>query len=298
VQVSGRSWALIPPTEPRVARWCSIGSLLSILIFAPIVYVVFVVAASLSALVAFHILVPIVAGLGLIIAPITVYSVWYLPHGSPFLRMALMNVKSALFSRPVDLVIAADLMKVGEIKPKRAMELCIPAVPLNIRIPAAFEEEFKGDPLVGNTMAFRIADSIGASITGLPGAKPKTPFEEGENPVEYVMDRLNDIYPPIYELWDDKQSDLALARFCVAGLGAHRLDPYTPTRAGDENAPSEIHGGFALSHFCGDPAVEADVKNRMGVTIRCIPLDAPEEQGTCVITGRPSARRVVWGKSY
>jgi prolyl-tRNA synthetase len=73
---------------------------------------------------------------------------------------------------------------------------------------------------------------------------------------------------------------------------------FTPTRAGDENAPSEIHGGFALSHFCGDPAVEADVKNRMGVTIRCIPLDAPEEQGTCVITGRPSARRVVWGKSY
>jgi len=73
---------------------------------------------------------------------------------------------------------------------------------------------------------------------------------------------------------------------------------FTPTRAGDENTPSEIHGGFALSHFCGDPAVEADVKNRMGVTVRCIPLDAPEEQGACVITGRPSTRRVVWGKSY
>ena len=73
---------------------------------------------------------------------------------------------------------------------------------------------------------------------------------------------------------------------------------FTPKRAGDENAPSEIHGGFALSHFCGDPAVEADVKNRMGVTVRCIPLDAPEEPGACVITGRPSTRRVVWGKSY
>jgi len=73
---------------------------------------------------------------------------------------------------------------------------------------------------------------------------------------------------------------------------------FTPTRAGDENTPGEIHGGFALSHFCGDPAVEADVKNRMGVTVRCIPLDAPEEPGACVITGRPSTRRVVWGKSY
>jgi len=73
---------------------------------------------------------------------------------------------------------------------------------------------------------------------------------------------------------------------------------FTPKRAGDDNQPSEIHGGFALSHFCGDAAVEADVKNRLGVTVRCIPLDGPEEAGSCVMTGRPSTRRVVWGKSY
>jgi prolyl-tRNA synthetase len=73
---------------------------------------------------------------------------------------------------------------------------------------------------------------------------------------------------------------------------------FTPKRAGDEHQPPEIHGGFALAHFCGDAAVETDVKDRLGVTIRCIPLDAPDEAGTCVITGRPSSRRVVWGKSY
>ncbi len=73
---------------------------------------------------------------------------------------------------------------------------------------------------------------------------------------------------------------------------------FTPKRQGDDNAPAEIHGGFALAHFCGDPKVEAEVKDRLGVTIRCIPLDAPEEQGACVITGRPSSRRVVWAKSY
>ena len=73
---------------------------------------------------------------------------------------------------------------------------------------------------------------------------------------------------------------------------------FTPRKQADENAPPEIHGGFALAHFCGDPAVEAEVKDRLGVTIRCIPLDAPEEQGACVITGRPSSRRVVWAKSY
>jgi prolyl-tRNA synthetase len=73
---------------------------------------------------------------------------------------------------------------------------------------------------------------------------------------------------------------------------------FTPKRAGDDNAPSEIHGGFALAHFCGDAAVETDVKGRLGVTVRCIPLDGADEAGTCVITGRPSSRRVVWGKSY
>ncbi|MFO0874261.1 MAG: proline--tRNA ligase [Phycisphaerales bacterium] len=69
----------------------------------------------------------------------------------------------------------------------------------------------------------------------------------------------------------------------------------------DENSPAEIHGGFALAHFCGDPEVERQVKDELGVTVRCIPLDGftdDREPGACVITGRPSPRRVVWAKSY
>jgi prolyl-tRNA synthetase len=60
----------------------------------------------------------------------------------------------------------------------------------------------------------------------------------------------------------------------------------------------EIHGGFAYSHWCEDPAVEDQVKNDLNVTIRCIPLDSPLEEGKCVITGRPSKRRVIYAKSY
>lgn len=60
----------------------------------------------------------------------------------------------------------------------------------------------------------------------------------------------------------------------------------------------EIHGGFALCHWSGDPAVEAQVQKDLGVTIRCIPLDAQEEEGTCVISGKPSRRRVIFAKSY
>ena len=65
-----------------------------------------------------------------------------------------------------------------------------------------------------------------------------------------------------------------------------------------DGQPTPIHGGFALSHFCGDPKVEADTKDRLGVTIRCVPLDHDGERGTCVITGAPSAQRVVWAKAY
>ncbi|HOQ84911.1 MAG TPA: proline--tRNA ligase [Phycisphaerae bacterium] len=60
----------------------------------------------------------------------------------------------------------------------------------------------------------------------------------------------------------------------------------------------EVHGGFALCHFSGDREVEEIVRNDLQVTIRCIPLDAPEEDGKCIISGKPSKRRVIFAKAY
>ena len=65
-----------------------------------------------------------------------------------------------------------------------------------------------------------------------------------------------------------------------------------------DSAKSEIHGGFALAHWDGSAEVEAEIKDELKVTIRCIPFDAPEEHGKCVWSGRPSTRRVVFAKSY
>jgi len=64
-----------------------------------------------------------------------------------------------------------------------------------------------------------------------------------------------------------------------------------------ESDPTPIHGGFALTHYNGDPAVEAKIKDDLKVTVRCIPLEAGEP-GTCPFTGAPSKQRVVWAKSY
>jgi prolyl-tRNA synthetase len=62
-------------------------------------------------------------------------------------------------------------------------------------------------------------------------------------------------------------------------------------------AKPEIHGGFALAHWNGSGKVEEQIKNDLKVTIRVIPF-GDAESGKCIFTGEPSARRVVWAKSY
>jgi prolyl-tRNA synthetase len=60
----------------------------------------------------------------------------------------------------------------------------------------------------------------------------------------------------------------------------------------------EMHGGFALCHWVEDSAIEERLKKDLSVTIRCIPLDAPLEEGKCPFTGKSSSRRVIYAKSY
>ncbi|PZR72638.1 MAG: proline--tRNA ligase [Chthoniobacterales bacterium] len=69
----------------------------------------------------------------------------------------------------------------------------------------------------------------------------------------------------------------------------------------ENSAKPEIHGGFALAHWNGTGEVEEQIKKDLKVTIRCIPFDDsqnPPEPGVCPFSGQPSARRVVWAKSY
>ena len=56
-------------------------------------------------------------------------------------------------------------------------------------------------------------------------------------------------------------------------------------------------GGFALAHWNGDAAIEAKLKQDLGVTIRCIPFDK-SSPGKCVFTGEHSPQQVVFAKAY
>ncbi|HSO19901.1 MAG TPA: His/Gly/Thr/Pro-type tRNA ligase C-terminal domain-containing protein, partial [Desulfosarcina sp.] len=71
-------------------------------------------------------------------------------------------------------------------------------------------------------------------------------------------------------------------------------DWFTPKNA----EKPEIHGGFAMSPWCGQAACESTIKEDLNVTIRCIPLDAPKEAGSCICCGRPADQRVVFAKAY
>ena len=60
----------------------------------------------------------------------------------------------------------------------------------------------------------------------------------------------------------------------------------------------EEKGGFILAHWDGTPETEEQIKNETKATIRCIPVNAPEEEGVCIISGKPSHRRVLFAKAY
>lgn len=57
-------------------------------------------------------------------------------------------------------------------------------------------------------------------------------------------------------------------------------------------------GGFLMCHWDGTPETEEKIKEDTKATIRCIPLDGDKTPGVCMVTGKPSAQRVVFARAY
>lgn len=60
----------------------------------------------------------------------------------------------------------------------------------------------------------------------------------------------------------------------------------------------ETKGGFISAHWDGTTETELKIKELTKATIRCIPLDGDTEPGTCILTGKPSERRVLFARAY
>ncbi len=99
---------------------------------------------------------------------------------------------------------------------------------------------------------------------------------------EYVEQLLRDIQQNLFER-------------AKAYRDAHitRVDTWA-----DFEATLEEKGGFVLAHWDGTTETELEIKERTKATIRCIPLDGEAEAGTCVLTGKPSQRRVLFARAY
>lgn len=60
----------------------------------------------------------------------------------------------------------------------------------------------------------------------------------------------------------------------------------------------DTKGGFLSAHWDGTPETEEKIKDLTKATIRCIPMDAEAEEGACILTGKPSSRRVLFARAY
>lgn len=104
---------------------------------------------------------------------------------------------------------------------------------------------------------------------------------------------IEGIAPEIKQLLDAIQTNLYETSLARRTAGMHTVDSYEEFKT-----RLEADGGFYLAHWDGTAETEEKVKKETQATIRCIPLDIPSEPGVCMVTGKPSAGRVVFAKAY
>lgn len=116
----------------------------------------------------------------------------------------------------------------------------------------------------------------------------------GQNRDEFVENAV--------ALLDDIQASLLARAIKLREENTREIDDwdefvkfYTPQ---NKNNP-EIHGGFAMAHWCDSEECENKINDQLSVTIRCIPFERSQsESGNCIVCGKPSSGRVVFAKSY
>ena len=103
----------------------------------------------------------------------------------------------------------------------------------------------------------------------------------------------NEVVTTVVELMDEIQSNL------YNKAVGYRSKNTTEVNSYDEfKEVLNSKGGFILAHWDGTSGTEEKIKNETKATIRCIPLDAKEELGSCMVTGKPSTKKVLFAKAY
>ncbi|MCB0795066.1 MAG: proline--tRNA ligase [Flavobacteriales bacterium] len=140
------------------------------------------------------------------------------------------------------------------------------------------EYEFKGYPVriaVGprdmenGTVEVARRDTLEKSVMQAQGIAEK---------VEHLLEAIQDnLYQKALQHREDK---------------THAVDSYAEFKEAIEK------GGFVLAHWDGTQATEDRIKEETKATIRCIPMEGGAKPGKCMVTGAPSAQRVVFARAY
>lgn len=102
-----------------------------------------------------------------------------------------------------------------------------------------------------------------------------------EGIASYVQNLLEDIQNNIYQKALDLRESMT-----------RTVETY------DEFKEEIEKGGFILAHWDGTPETEEKIKEETKATIRCIPLEGDKTPGVCMVTGKPSAQRVIFARNY
>ena len=102
-----------------------------------------------------------------------------------------------------------------------------------------------------------------------------------ENIDQYIAELLKDIQTNIYQKAFDYRASVT-----------RDVNSYEEFKVEIEK------GGFLMCHWDGTPETEELIKNETKATIRCIPLNGDTTPGFCMVTGKPSAQRVIFARAY
>ena len=96
----------------------------------------------------------------------------------------------------------------------------------------------------------------------------------------------------VRDLLEEIQENIYQKALKMRDQRIYKVDSY------DEFKQRIEDGGFFLCHWDGTAETEERIKAETKATIRCIPLDGEEEEGLCMVTGKPSKRRVIIARAY
>ncbi len=110
--------------------------------------------------------------------------------------------------------------------------------------------------------------------------------------LEKQVMQVADLVAKVEHLLEAIQSNLFQKALAMRENSTRAVDSY------DEFKVAIEEGGFILAHWDGTAETEARVKEETKATIRCIPVQGERTPGRCMVTGQPSAQRVIFARAY